>query len=274
MSSLTEAVEKAANQLESGIVEGEDKPTVEETPVEGEETLESDEEPLEEGVINDEDLDELSLKEAKTLYKALKDPKTASTVVSALAMQLGLLAGPKAVETPKEEVKAKKDILSIFKESLGKEFDFLAPKIAAAVDEVMQQQNEERQLEIQQTNNARIASETSTAMNAIAKRTNGESRKLEPKMVELSSKILPSPGMKVEEYIEVLYTLASSGKQSGIIKTQLNDKIRRNANDVTARIRSAGGNREETGIDPNKKYSLKESVALAVKMQEQKQNRK
>ena len=69
-------------------------------------------------------------------------------------------------------------------------------------------------------------------------------------------------------YLNILYTVATAGKQTGIVKSQLNDKIRRNANDVTNRLRSGGSVKDEVGFDPNKKYSLKQSVALAARQLE------
>ena len=87
-------------------------------------------------------------------------------------------------------------------------------------------------------------------------------------MVELSQKMLPGPGMTIKEYLHNLYALASNGRVINVVKKQVDDKIRRNANDVAGRLRTGGGNRREDTFDPNKKYSLKESVAIAAKQLE------
>ena len=271
--SLAEAVEKAASHLESGGVEGE--PLVEEIPVEGEETQEGEETSEEkEESQKDDELDEAGLAEAKRLYKALQNPQTANQVVAAMAAQLGFL-GPKAPETLKEEAKAKKEITAILKEGLGEEYSFLADRLGKSIDAIFQQEKEEQAVKEQANLQKQVEKESLNALDKLASKTKGESRKVEAKMAELSAKILPGPGMSADEYMEVLYTQATAGRTVQRVKANLNDKIRRNANDVSTRLRSAGGNRDEgVGFDPNKKYSLKESVQLAAKQMELNSKRK
>lgn len=270
---LRESIEKAANKLESGLTE---KEASEEVLPEGEEveTLEGKEE-VEEVEEGEADLDEPSLEEAKKLYKALKDPKTANQVVGALAAQLGLLSGqPKAAETPKEEAKAKKAVKDILKSALGDEYSFLSDKLGNALDEVFSQQAEEQALKDEIALKSQTEKQTVEAFDKLAVQTKNESRKFEKQMADLSAKILPGPGMTVEEYIKVLYTQVTAGRKVAIVKSEINDKIRRNANDVTGRLHTAGGKTGNEGkFDPTKSYTLKESVALAQKQLEQ-SNRK
>lgn len=270
--SLAEAVEKAASHLESGGVEGETpiEEVVEgEEPVEGDEHLSEEEDPAE-----DDELNEAGLAEAKRLYKALQNPQTANQVVAAMAAQLGLL-GPKEPQTPKEEAKAKKEITTILKEGLGEEYSFLADRLGKSIDAIFQQEKEEQAVKEQVTLRQQVEKESLNALDKLASKTKGESRKVEAKMADLSAKILPGPGMSADEYMEILYTQATAGRTVQRVKANLNDKIRRNANDVSTRLRSAGGNRDEgVGFDPNKKYSLKESVQLAAKQLEINSKRK
>ena len=262
--SLAESVLAAANHLENGGQEGDTVVEDQEVPVEGIEE-ETPVEDAEEEETTDE-LDEASLEEAKKLYKALKDPNQATAVVSALAGQMGLLRNPP--ETKAEVKEAKKDVKEILKLAVGTEYAFLSDRIGNALDQIFDQERNERQAEIQQLSNAQVERDSLAAMNALRTETKGESQKFEAKMIEISKKILPSPGMSIKEYLNILYTVATAGKQTGIVKSQLNDKIRRNANDVTSRLRSGGSVKDEVGFDPNKKYSLKQSVALAARQLE------
>jgi hypothetical protein len=270
MSGLRDLVSKAADDLEAGKVEGQEEEV--EVPVEEEEGAEEEEEETPEG--EGEELDEASLKEAKKLYKSLKDPTKAYGVVSALAGQMGLLQGPKAPETKQEVKEAKKDVKLILKEALGKEYDFLSDRIGNALDAIFEQERETQQAELTKLSNAQVERDSLTAMNELATETKGESRKFEAKMVELSKEILPGPKSTMKSYLKQLYTLASAGKTTTVVKQDLQNKIRRNANDVHGRINGGGGQQALKGFDPNKKYSLKESVALAAKTLEQAGNRK
>lgn len=262
--SLAENVLAAANHLEAG--GSETDVVVEDAPVEQEEETSAEDEP-EETDPAEEDLDEESLKEAKKLYKALKDPTQTVNVVTALAGQLGLL-GKNAPETKQEVKEAKKDVKTILKEALGKEYEFLSDRIGTALDTIFEQERSEAEQRINTLSNSQIERDSLAAMQELARETKGESTKVEAQMVELSKKLLPGHGMTIKEYLKILYTQVTAGKQVGIVKKQVDDKIRRNANDVSSRLRSGGGNREDKIFDPNKKYSLKESVAIAAKQLE------
>ena len=258
--SLADKVSAAANHLEAGGSESDT--VVEDTPLEQE--VESEEEPVETDPAEEDEMDELSLKEAKKLYKALKDPTQTVNVVTALAGQLGLL-GRNTPETRSEVKEAKKDVKGILKNALGKEYEFLSDRIGNALDEIFTQEREEAEQKINSLSNSQIERDSLSAMQELSRETKGESTKYEAQMVELSKKLLPGQGMTIKEYLHILYNQVTHGKSINIVKKTMDDKIRRNANDVSTRLRSGGGNREEVNFDPNKKYSLKESVALAAK---------
>jgi enamine deaminase RidA (YjgF/YER057c/UK114 family) len=270
---LKDSVLAAANHLEAGGSEG-DVVLEEETPVvgeQGEEEAQSDDEP----VIDPDDLDELSLAEAKKLYKSLKDPSTALSVVSSLAGQMGLLQGRNAPETKQEIKEAKKDVKAILKGALGDEYSFLSDRIGNALDEIFEQERTVQEEALKDLNNQQVQRDALTAMNALNDRTKGDSRKYEAKMVELAKEILPAAGTTMTKYLDMLYSLASAGKQASTVKNEINDKIRRNANDVTGRLRTGGGGpKDNIGFDPNKKYNLKQSIAIAAKQLELQGNRK
>src|SRR5262245_61270036 len=79
-----------------------------------------------------EDLSEAELVESKNLYKALRDPATRGPILAALAQQAGLQLGaaPSKVETRE----AARTIQQAVKESLGKEYEFLADRLGSAIE--------------------------------------------------------------------------------------------------------------------------------------------
>jgi len=269
---LKESVMAAADHLEAGgsegdvVIEDPIEEKVEESTEEGEEVVDA---------ADDDEMDEDSLKEAKKLYKSLKDPSTALSVVSSLAGQMGLLQGRDKPETKAEVVEAKKDIKAVLKKALGDEYSFLSERIGNALDEIFQQERSEQLKAVESLTNQQVERDALVAMNNLADRTKGDSRKYEAKMTELAKEMLPAPGMTMTKYLDMLYTLASAGKGAQQVKQSINDKIRRNANDVHGRVRSGGsGNKDNVGFDPNKKYSLKDSIAIAAKQIEASTNRK
>ena len=269
--SLADKVLAAANHLEAGGAETdavvEDAPVVEDTP-------DTDDEPSGDDPAEEDELDELSLAEAKKLYKALKDPTQTVNVVTALAGQLGLLSGKEAPVTKTEVKEAKKDVKAILKDALGSEYSFLSDRIGNALDQIFEQERENQQQKINNLSDLQVERDSLAEMSALSRETKGESTKVEAQMVELAKKLLPGPGMTIKEYLHILYNQVTAGKQVGTIKRQVDDKIRRNANDVTSRLRTGGGHRDSGSFDPNKKYNLRESVSIAVKTLENQGNKK
>src|SRR5665647_1800561 len=172
--SLQSAIESAAAELKAE--SDKSVPTTEkseETPVAAEETTEeTTEETPEETHEASDDLTAEQLIESKNLYKALSGPQ-ANAIIAALAQQAGLL--PKAGEAPltkKEEVSARKEIKDIFSEALGKEYGFLADRLAPAIEAVVKQERESsdnRFAELQQSN---VEREVVTAYDKLATETN------------------------------------------------------------------------------------------------------
>src|SRR5665213_757315 len=230
----------------------------------------------EEGTDTGEDSPE-EIAEAKRVYKLLKDPATARTLVRQLAQAEGLLGDDLA--TPKEIKAAKASIKVILKEKLGDKYEFLIPSLSDALETILASEREESQKSVQQIQIDATKRETSDVLAKLAKETKGESRKSESRMLELMSEFQIGPGVSIEKYLRGLYAQATSARTATNAKNQLSDKIRRNANDAPSRLQTSSSGAENTrgtgaGADPNKRLSVKEAVQLAVSQQTQQGTRK
>jgi hypothetical protein len=237
-------VEKKSDKVE------EEKPEVE-LEIEAPEGEEAEEE---------EDFSESEADESKRLYKALKDPKTAGPIIAALAQQAGILTG-KQPETKAEEKKATRDVKAILSEALG-EYKFLADKLGPAIESILQQERESNEVKFAEQAQHRIEGEVVSATDKLSRETKGESRKLEAKMNELSQEI-PIGTMSVETYVRRLYTIAAADKVKTAPK-QISDRIRRNANDATARIQGTRGQDMPVGTIPKGKMNINQAVNWAL----------
>ncbi len=214
---------------------------VDETP-EGETEVEVEEEETEvegeeEEAEEEEEESEEDRKQAKNLYKLLKNPDTAKQVIRSLAEQNGLLK----VDTPSEVKKTKKALAELVEEGLGAEFKFLGPQLTRVLDAVLNQEREERTTQISSLESQQVERDVENALSKLARETKGESKKIENKMLDLMSKYLPAPGMPVEEYIRGIYAQASAGRTAKTAAAQVTDRIKRNAKDAPSRLQSAPG---------------------------------
>src|ERR1700677_4473413 len=89
-----------------------------------------------EGTVEPEDdgLSEAEVKEGRNLYKLLKDKNQRTNVIRILAQQVGLLDA----QTPKEVKQATKDLKTLVKEKLGKEYEFLSDKLGDVLESVLE----------------------------------------------------------------------------------------------------------------------------------------
>ncbi len=229
--------------------EAEGTAAAEETETETEETSEetTEAEGETEETPSDDELGEDELKEAKSLFKLLKDPHSRDLVIRGLAEKAGVL---RTESTPKQEKKDVKSILTIMEEKLGDQFKFLAPNFASAIEAVLEQERESQTEKFNQIQVDRLVSQVDAAKDKLSRETKGESKKFEKQMEALADKYHPAEGVSVYDYVKTLYTLASADGQKSNIKREVNDKIIRNSKDVGSRLQSqstsSGKSKEST----------------------------
>lgn len=217
---------------------------------------------------SEEDLTPAQLAEAKQIYKNLAKEDTRAATVRYIADLAGIDFAK--VETKAEVKEAKKDIKDVLKAKLGEKYDFLAPMIGDALEEILAQERESHDAKISRVE---LSSHTTLVNNTLATlrtETKGESKQFEKKMGDLAYKY-PLTGdanaESIEEWIRDLYLLANrkaGGKQQ--MTKRISDQINRNANDVPSRLSgsSSGAGRDAISV-PKGDRTLKQSIELAMK---------
>lgn len=258
---VTEAVEQTppTEQIEL------DKPVEKEEPSEEEPTEDEDAE-SEEDVSEPEEEDGLSAQDitnARALFKALKDPASAKSIITALAQQVGVL------HTQQDVQQAKDAVLEVLQDSLGTEFNFLAPKLSIAIKRILEMERRGYQQALQQESQQRIqlqlASEIETTLGRLRRETKGESKHLEGRMTELMDELPIGKGISTEKYLRHLYKVANAEAISKSTKRSLAAKINQNANDVGSRLASGGAKGSGVQGKPiDGKMTLDQSIQFAL----------
>lgn len=258
--SLTDAIEKAVETHEG------DKPTdekVEESKVEDKEDTEDEEDHREE----DEEV-----ANGRILYRALKDPAKAGAVIDFLATQAGYTKATVATKTDVKE--AREDITAILERNLGDEFKFLAPKLAPAIKEslenLLDEHNNDIRTRLDNQELKEIQSETARTHTELAQEWFG-SELMPDKVVKAMSAAMDEfpptdPKMTPERYYKRIFTMVVG--ELGLTKTgsSRSDKISKNQRDDVARNLAS----QNRGVTPStsgnvKKMSLNDAVSAAVK---------
>ena len=208
------------------------------------------------------------IKEATNLYKLLSNKETQTQTLKILATQAGIaLNDGKLPETKKEIKDAVKNTVQILEEALGKDLAWLAPKLAAAFDQLLEKSEGKTKEQLESMKQTQIAKEVDNAYEKLARETNGESKKFESRMVGLADKLYPAPGMSTEEYVRMLYTIASASGEKKSAKLRLAEKINKNSKDVPGRLTessTSGGGKANTN---NGRMSIKDAVRQAAAKQ-------
>jgi hypothetical protein len=281
---VQDAIAEAANEIQTEIekIDEKIKKEKEKKPLEkkkeeppSEETEETEEETQEipdeeeEETLSETELEAQELEEARVLYKALKDPKQRGAVIAAMAHEAGILNKP--AETKTEEKVQKKAVKDLIKEALGPDLAFLSDKLGAAIEAVVNQQKEEQNAEKAEAQAQQVANEVVSSENRLNRETNGDFKRFKDKMNTLANEVLPGPTMTPYKYMTILYELASGKKVQGIKNGSDPDRTKRNANDSASRLSSKTHSVQvPQGKVPDKKMSLNESVAFALKEIEKK----
>ena len=225
---------------------------------------ESETEEMESSGSEEDALADEELKEAANLYKLLRDKDTRKLVLRTLGEKAGLF--DKTPETPKEVAQVKRDIKSILTEKLGKEYEFLIPKLGDALETILDDVKESQTALLGQLQQEQINSQVSSELDSLARETKGVSRGLESKMSALSQKFPPGEGLSVKEYVRGLYAMAAEGKPTTSAK-QIAERINRNYKDVPSRLQTGTGSLKDSPRAMGK-MSIDQSVKTALKQLE------
>lgn len=214
---------------------------------------------------DDEELPEEELKEARELYKALKDPNQREHALEQIASRAGFKLEAritKAAKSGESAEDAAEDISEILVKALGKDYAWLADKLTPALKTIIGNERKQINQKIDTQEQSRINGEVAQIAAKLNRESNGLYGRLESKIAALADEILPAPGISTEKYMRNLFTIAAGGKNtSNSQKRSLADKIRRNANDVGSRLASQGGTSGTgTGKGPGDNATMDELI--------------
>lgn len=193
---------------------------------------------------DDEELDEEERKEASKIYKLLKDPSEREGVLEVLAKRSGFKlekAIKEAVASDETPADAADDIAATLKKALGKDYEWLADKLAPAIKQVVEKERKQTQKVLGEHEQRRIDTEVVQVTAKLNRESNGLFGRLQEKINALADEMLPSPGMSTEKYMRNLFMIAAGGKSTNSEKRTLAEKIRRNSNDPSIRMASQRG---------------------------------
>jgi hypothetical protein len=257
MANAQDALDTAIAEVEGQLLTETEKPESkepEESENPAEETPESDDEPTDELTADE-------IKEAQRLYKYLKNPEMRGPIVAALAEQSGILKN-QPLETRKEVTKAEKGIAELIDEALP-EYPGLSKKLGPVIEQIVQNERNERNAEMETIQQQNMEKEVVSELDSLARETKGESRKVESRMQQLMNDVQPGSNVTVKSYLRTLYTLATASGTQKKVSTEIADKIRRNANNASDRLKTTPGT-ARTATLPDKKMSLNDSVKWAI----------
>lgn len=212
----------------------------------------------------EDELSEDELKNAKGLFKLLKDPSTRDITLRTMAEKAGVL-DKNLPSTKVEEKKAIRDVSDVLKDSLGPEYYALfGDKLSKGLKELFAQEREESGKATESIRLQAVESETDRAFEKLDRETHGESKKFRQQMTALADKILPAEGVSTYDYLNILYNVASGNKKAAGANKQMADKINRNRSDVADRTHqlSTGGGKNNQQPAPPK--GLKNIVQQAI----------
>lgn len=218
-------------------------------------------------------LSDLEQKQAREIFKALKDPERAPALIEFIAKQ----AGYDKVETKREAQEAKDSILETLKESLGPEFEFLTSRLSPAITKILDEKLAEHTRDIRQSiyqeKEEKIRVETTAGFTELAQSYFGKDvmpNNLMSKMGELMEIYPPSHNVTVKDYLkDIMFSAAARiNLDLKTIRNQKNNSsiVERNRTDAVSRLASERGvtNSQVVGASHNQKMSLTDSIKKAM----------
>jgi hypothetical protein len=239
----------------------------------GEKTDKPDEKETKENPKEQTEEERLESDEALKLFKALKNPDTRGTVIEFLAKNAGY-EKKGALETKTDVKEAAADLTSSMKEGLGEQFEFLADKLAPAIEKYLEKKRQEDLVEIKATLEAqereKLEGQSAKAISKLTSDFFGEDVELpsnvQNEMSKFMDKVPPSQDLSVKEYVELAFN-AAIGKLglSKADKTK-DKKIEKNRSDVAGRLASdrSASRTAEAVTSPSKTMNRREAIEAAM----------
>jgi hypothetical protein len=217
------------------------------------------------------DLTDVEKANAVQLWRGLKDPKTAPTIIEFIAKQNGYVPPAKEPETPKEVKKEENKIKGILLKHLGPELAWLVDKLGPALEEATGAMTAESTKDLRETQNQiqleKLQNEGEKAFVAIAGKIYGKADataipdKIYTRMNQLMDEIPPNAKMTMEAYITHLHSIAAY--EAGVVSKGANAAAVKNKTAVPTELGKEKTSIAEKIVDSGKK-GLDAAVRMAV----------
>lgn len=228
-----------------------------------------------------EELNEEQLKQAVTLFKALSnpDPKVQRASLDLLVKMAGLEL--KEIETKKEATEAKETLVDLLKAGLG-EYDFLAERIAPALEKSLKKLVDENTKDIREevrlSREEKVKNAVDTGIEAAFGRYEN-AKDLAKDVNTLMDENPKSDKISWEKYFNNLIVIAAGEKglvlkAKGSAKTEEKDKEKesRNRNDAHSRLASERTSEVKEGVKSSQRKGLDHAVRDAIEQSLKKMN--
>jgi len=196
---------------------------------------------------------------ALSLYRALKDPRTAKSILTVLAQEHNISFGPR--DTP--EVKAEKvsSLRDVIKEELGDEYQFLAGKLGNVMEKVLANERKLSAAQLAEISNRQAEREADEAFTWLAA-TYTDAGEYESEIAVLIERTPMPKGISAKEHLEELYAIAKHRGNKVKQSKALAGKITRNSSDPDTKLN--GKRPTDAGVKARPAESLDDAIARAM----------
>src|SRR6266705_866343 len=262
---LDSKIEKASEEIEKEI---------EKSP-EGDEKEEKKDDEVEKEVEEKEELSDEEIKNAKNLFKLLKNPLTAKETLTMMVRAAGLTP-----ESTKQEEKATtKTIKDIVKEKLGKDYEFLSEKLSDVLEDVVTKVTNERVSKVESEIAAQKDENLKEKIAAAQQKVISEYREVSDAVLREADRILseqeliPGKNSTPEKFFKTLIMTAAANKNVNLIKntsasSDQDSRREKNARDVNALL-SSGRVTSSEAKKSTKVKNLDDAIREASRMIEE-----
>ena len=238
---------------DSVITEDSPKASSEEQKEVKEQKEEPKEEPKEE--VSEEELSEAQ--EALKIYNLLKDPKQGPEVVRFLARQAGLEI--KEGTSVKTATKVAADVL---KESLGTEYEFLAPKLLPGLRALINEEVAEVKRAMMEGERAKLSQDYDNAWESLNEQTEGDFEKHGESIIKAMEEFPYTGKQPIKQYLGKLYKMVGGEKVVEKKVSKTIERIKRNAEEQEVQNSGAGDDRVKNS---SRLPTREEAIAAAMK---------
>lgn len=221
-----------------------------------EEVKEEKKEEKKESEETDEEIAE-EAKEALKIYNLLKDPKQGKEVVRFLARQAGL-----EIKEGATEKEVRKNAADVLKESLGNEYEFLAPKLLPGLRALIDEEVAAVKRALIEDQRAKLSQDYDNAWEALNEQTDGDFESRGEEIIKAMEEFPYSGKQPIKQYLGRIYKMVGGEKPVEKKLSRTLERIKKNAEE--AEVSNSGASDERVKAS-SRLPTREEAIAAALK---------